>query len=107
MSKFDQVVFIIEEGRVLETSIRNFEGRYIEETTTPRGIGATLHVRGTELWTWGHAGNFPKLVSAYDTEAEAVEALEDSFAYDFWDCPNILAFNNRADAEAYVLENQE
>ena len=110
-NKFDQVVFIVEGYEVIETSIRdfdrNFDGHYIEETTTPRGVGAVLHVRGAELWSWGHQGNFPRLVRAYDTEAEAIEALEDSFAYDFWNASDILAFKNRADAEAYILENQE
>ena len=104
MSKIDQVVFIIEEGRVVESTIRDLSG-YIDETTTPHGIAPRLHVRGTELWTWGHAGNFPEPVRAFGTEAEAVEALEDSFAYDFWHCQNILAFNNRAGAEAFITGN--
>jgi len=105
MSKIDQVVFTIEAGWVVESAIRDLSG-YIDETTTPHGVAPRLHVRGTELWTWGHAGNFPKLVRAYDTEAEAVEALEDSFAYDFWNSPNILAFNNRADAEAFIAAQE-
>ena len=96
MSKINQVVYIIEEGRVVESAIRDLSG-FIDETTTPQGIAPRFHVRGTELWTWGHQGNAPHLISAYDTEAEAIEALEDSFAHDFWNCNEILAFTTRAD----------
>lgn len=105
MSKIDQVVFVVTEaGTVLESAIRDLSG-YIEETTTPKGVAPKLHVRGSELWTWGHQGSFPKMIEAFDTEAEAQEALEDSFAFDFWKSDAFNAFTTRADAEAFIAEN--
>jgi hypothetical protein len=106
MSKIDQVVYLIEDGKIIESSIRDLSG-YIDETTTPRGVGPRYHTRGNELWTWGHQGNNPRIVSAYDTEAEAEEALEDTFAHDFWNCADILAFTTREDAEKWLAENAE
>lgn len=38
MSKLDQIVFIIEDGKIIETSIRDSGLTYIEETTTPYGV---------------------------------------------------------------------
>ena len=106
MSKLDYVVFVIEGGEIIEGAIRSFDG-YIDETTTPHGVDARYHVRENELWTWGHAGNFPCLIRAYDTEAEAIEALEDSFAHDFWNCADILAFATREAAEECLAQNED
>jgi len=103
MSKLDQVVFVIEGDEIIEGTIRSFDG-YIDETTTPLGVSARYHVRENELWTWGHAGNFPRLVRAYETEAEAIEALEDTFADDFWNCSEILAFATREAAEECLAQ---
>jgi hypothetical protein len=104
MSKLDQIVYLIDNGKIIESTIRALDG-YIDETTTPHGIAPRFHVRGTELWTWGHAGNFPRMVSSHDTEAEAIEALEDSFAYDFWQSNDFDAFTTREDAEASIKDN--
>lgn len=105
MSKLDTIVYLIENGAVVESSIRDLSN-YIDETTTPHGIAPRYHTRGTELWTWGHQGNDPHMVCAYDTEAEAEEALEDTFAHDFWNCAGILAFPNRADAEKFLRDGE-
>jgi hypothetical protein len=106
MSKLDQVVFVVENGTIIESRIRDLSG-YIDETTTPHGVAPRFHVRGTELWTWGHQGNNPQVVSAYETVAEAEEALEDTFAHDFWNCPTILAFSARAGAEDFLTDEQQ
>lgn len=107
MSKLDQVVFIIDNGQIVETPIRALDG-YVEETTTPRGVAPVYHIRENELWSWGHAGNFPRMIRAYDSEAEAIEALEDSFAHDFWNSEvSALAFTTRADAEEFLADNQD
>lgn len=105
MSKLDTIVYLIENGAVVESSIRNLDG-YIDETTTPHGIAPRFHTRGTELWTWGHNGNDPHRVDTYDTKAEAEEALEDTFYYDFWNCDSILAFKTRAEAEQFLAEGE-
>lgn len=105
MNKYDETVFIVhvDDKEIEETSIRDFCGvSFIEETTTPRGIGPVYHVRGKELWTWGKGA--PRKVAAYDSEAEAQEALEDTFAYDFWECEHIIAFIDRESAEKCLAE---
>ena len=102
-SPLSTIVFIVENGVIIEGPISSFRG-FIEETTTPRGVAAKYHVRGDQLWTWGHQGNFPKMVSQHESEAEAVDALEDGFVYDFWECSDILAFKSRSDAEKYLAD---
>jgi len=76
IKSLNEVVFIIKDDKtIIESSIRDLDG-YVEETTTPRGVGPIMHLRGAELWSWGHQGSNPHLVAAYDSEAEALEALE-------------------------------
>ena len=104
MSKLDQIVFIIEDGKIIETSIRDSGLTYIEETTTPYGVSAKYHTRGAELWTWGVNGSFPEKLSTFASEEDATEALEDTFAHDFWNCPSILAFKDRASAEECLVD---
>lgn len=106
MSKLDQVVFVIENDQIIEGAIRDFCG-FIDETTTPHGVAPRFHVRGTELWTWGPQGQFPRCVNSFDTEAEAIEAMEDHHAHDFWNCDRILACKTRADAEDLVKQIAE
>lgn len=102
MSKLDQVVFLIEGGEIIESKIRDLDG-FIDETTTPHGVAPRFHVRENQLWMWGYAGNNPRMVREFDTEAEAVEAMEDHQATDFWNS-DILSFNTREEARAFILE---
>lgn len=106
MSALNQTVYLVQNGQVIETTIGECDG-YIDETTTPNGVAPRLHVRGKNVWTWGHGGNFPNLVREFDTEEEARAALEDTFVYDFWKCPDILAFKTREAAEKLVREIRE
>ena len=96
----DQVVFVVEGEKIIEDRIRNFSG-YIDETTTPYGIGPRFHLRDNELWNWGHAGNHPRLVRKYESEEEAQQALEATFEYDFW-ASDIVAFKSREDAQQFL-----
>lgn len=106
MSKLDTVVFMIESGVVVESKIRDLDG-YIDETTTPRGVGPRLHVRENELWTWGHAGNNPRKLRELDTEDEAVEALEDHHYTDFWNSAlSGGAFRTREEAEKFLTDGE-
>ena len=103
MSKLDQVVYIIEDGEIVESRIRDIDG-YIDETTTPKGIAPRYHVRGRELWTWGVGGNSPRLIREYDTEEEAQEALDETFVHDFWSNGEFLAFSTREQAETFLRD---
>jgi hypothetical protein len=105
VSKLDQRVFVVEDGRVVEKKIADFDG-FIDETTTPRGVAPRYHVRGTELWSWGHQGNFSRCVDKFDTEAEAEDALEGYFLMDYWACPDICAYKTREGAEASLQQEQ-
>jgi len=104
---FDQIVFLadIKKQEVIESSIRdlNHDYEFIETTTTPIGVGADLHVRDNELWSWGLAGQHEHRVATFDTEDDAQDALENTFAYDFWNSDfGIAAFHNRKHAEHYI-----
>lgn len=103
MNELDQVVFLIADAKIIESPIRDLDG-YIDETTTPFGIGPRYHIRDQELWSWGHGGNNPRMVSEHGSPAEALDALEKTFAYDFWNHPEFLAFTTREDATAFLLD---
>lgn len=59
-----------------------------DETTTPKGVGARIHIRenkehGTyDLWTWGVQGNNPAYIKSYDTEEEAIFTLYETYEWD-------------------------
>jgi hypothetical protein len=97
MRNIDQIVFVIEGQGIIEGPIRSFTG-YIEETTTPLGVLPKIHVRGRELWTWGHKGQFPRMLDRFESEEMAVAAMEDAQVDDFW-ASDILAFRTRDEAE--------
>lgn len=97
-------IFVIEKGKIEETTIGEMDG-YIDQTTTPYGIGPRFHVRGTEVWTWGHNGNCPALVEAFETEAEAEARIEEFAVIDFWNCSEFLVFRSRDKAEKFLAAN--
>ena len=101
MNNLDKIVFVITDGQIFRSAIRDLDG-YIETTTTPRGNGPTFHVRGTDLWTWGRNGNAPRRVSSHETEAEAIEALEETFYDDFMNSTEISWFYTRDAAEQFL-----
>lgn len=104
MSRLDKVVFIIENGAIVETTLRNLMDRFVDETTTPQGVGARYHLRGTQLWTWGFNGNSPELISEHETEQEAQEALDETFYTDYCNASEVGDFSSREDAEEYLRD---
>jgi hypothetical protein len=105
MSDLDRTVFIVEDGKILQTTIRDLDG-YIDMTTTPNGIAPRFHVRGNELWTWGAFGAHPELVDVFSSEKEAVLALETTFVYDFVNCSYLEYkwFYDRESAVAFLAD---
>lgn len=95
----DQIVYLVEGDSITETRIRDISG-YIDETTTPHGVGPRVHVRGAELWSWGASGNRAEKLADFASEAEAIAAMERCHAHDFWASSDFLAFASRAEAEA-------
>lgn len=138
-SPLDRPVFVVRDGIIIETTPRAESG-YIDETTTPNGVGPRFHLRRGvrfvvdgkefsaqrdardyaaeisepvqeepthELWSWGLSGQCPVLVAAFDSEAEAQIALDETFLYDFWHCDRIEAYPTREAAEAAMADSQE
>ena len=103
MSKLDQIVYCIIDGEIITTTIGDYPGNYIDEMPTPHGIGAAYHVRETELWKWEASGRARRL-GRYATEAEAIDALDETFLYDFWHADDIDAYTSLAAAEAALAE---
>ena len=61
MSPLDQTVYVVQGGKLVQTTPRQCEN-WMDETTTPHGIGPRLHLRGNEVWTWGVGGNNPRML---------------------------------------------
>jgi hypothetical protein len=126
-NKFHQNGFEIE-----ETTLYNWVMRFIDETTSPRGIEARLHIRekekvcacwneeeetydanckkcykGTQnvyqLWTWGVRGNNPSLIAVFDTEDEANdEFFRITYEHDFLNAYESIEY---FDSEEDAYEN--
>lgn len=75
--------------------------------TDAASCGKIERIEKWQLWNWGHQGSFPSKVSEHDTKEEAIEALEDTFEYDFWNCADILAFATREEAEECLAQNDD
>lgn len=103
---FDRTVFIVNDDFEIEGHVyRDLCEEYAEETTTPRGVGKTFHLRDNELWTWGYMGNAPRKVESFDSEAEAEHALYVTFAYDLSNSALApIIHDTRAEAEADAAE---
>lgn len=72
------------------------------------GVGEITERTVFEIWTWGHAGNFPKRLDRFDTEAEADEKLEKFAEYDFYNASNSpQIFATEAEAQAALVENSD
>lgn len=103
-SKLDEPVWLIEDNKIVETTPRECGG-YIEEMATPHGVAPVYHVEGKELRRWRVDGR-SVVVTTFDSEAEAQEALEETFINDFWNCASITAFATRGAAEDFLKESQ-
>jgi hypothetical protein len=76
------VYFINQDGEIESDNYRVFVSSFAETTTTPMGVGKKFHLRDLELWTWGVAGNNPRLVLTSETQEEADSALFETFEQD-------------------------
>jgi len=99
----DKKVFIAADGEIVETTVGDTKDDWMDVTITPQGMTPRLHVRGKELWTWGHGGNNPLKVVTYQTEMLAQLALEDMFYQDFiFSGKKAWWFDNRDAAEMHL-----
>lgn len=88
---FTCTVHVLDNLGIISGTLADMCRRYADETTTPEGIAPRMHIRGTELWTWGVSGNNPALVATFKTDEEAKHALllcwrMDLFAFRVFDC---------------------
>lgn len=85
----NQKVFFIEwNSDISSSTYEEFVSSFAELTTSPQGVEPRYHLRGLELWTWGVAGQFPKLISTHETLEEAEDALFETYEIDRDRCHN-------------------
>lgn len=100
---FNKTVFVIKDGAVKESTLKELCIENADITTTPKGVCPRFHTRGNELWTWGVNGNNPARVETFDTAEEAEEALLETFLIDLNNsCLDI--FDSEAEARAALEE---
>lgn len=108
MTDFSATVFTVEstgDGFAVRSHIlTDLCRQHAEETTTPHGIGPKLHVRNTDLWTWGHCGQFPALVESFGTAEDAEHALLLSWLHDLENSPDVAVYYTRADADSALSD---
>lgn len=78
-----------------------------EITTAPDGVGPKFHLRGNELWTWGHQGQFPRCFETYDTKEEAEYELMLTFKYDLDHQEEFCYFDSVEELEDYLRELED
>lgn len=109
--RFSQTVFVVtDDNRIEEHTLADLCHEYAETTTSPNGVTAKLHLRGTELWTWGHMGQSPRRLDEFATEEEAEAALLGALYDELTTDGNLRApewFRSRAEAETEVRDREE
>lgn len=79
---FSATVYTIEGETIRARILADLVRQHCREAPTPLGVMPVFHTRGAELWTWGHAGQHPRQVAAFETEKEAEHALLLAHFYD-------------------------
>ncbi len=124
----EQIILIIEDGEIVETSLYDHVMGSVDETTSPVGVMPRFHIRHQdkhcwykllnkvrndegkfEVWTWGVRGNNPNLIEAFDTEEQAKDWLfqrvyEVDFIQD--DQRNTSYYHSKDDAAKALIEMQ-
>ena len=109
--KYDEIVFVIENGEVEEISYGDLVRNCAEETTTPEGNGSRLFYEGEgdedgyEACTWGVCNNYKKLNIHFKTEEEAEEWLLDCFEIDLQNS-DVIYFETKKEAEDYLISQE-
>lgn len=94
MAKLDTEVFVIRDGHVVAVRVRDLDG-FIEETTTPAGVGPRYHLREHPVFRVG-GHDCPSIESAQDYLADCARlgctlestAITEAVSYEVWrwDC---------------------
>lgn len=70
-------------------SLYDFIMKSVDETTSPRGVEARLHIRHNEednafeIWSWGVGGNHPKFTGIQSEIEEEMQQCLFQMIYDF------------------------
>ena len=120
MTKLTDTVFEIIDGKVVEGTLADYMN-LVEQTTTPRGVGPVYFVDQTTrpqeeandwestdvfgLFKWTNWAGNKRLVKSFNTEAEAQDALEDTFIYDIGNNSEHTLYDSRESAERCLRED--
>jgi len=94
---FSTTVYTIEGETIRAHTLADLVREHCCEAPTPLGVMPVFHTRGAELWTYGHAGQHPRKVAAFETEQEAEHALLLAHLYDTSEAVHI--YYRREDAK--------
>lgn len=98
MSSLDQVVFIVENDQIIESRIRELSG-YIEETTTPRGVGPAYHIRErVKFIIDGEEFDSREEAEEFAADNEMSEEIVESASFELWTWGYCGSFPKRVDA---------
>lgn len=115
MSNLDQIVFLVQDGQIIESPIRALHG-FIDETTTPAGVGPRLHLRDGVRYEVAGA-SYDDLP---DAEAHAIDVQNETRTrpeihkiptHEVWtwgvggNCPRLLETHETLAAATESLEN--
>lgn len=108
MSKLNQTVWIIQGGRVVETTYADLIG-YIDTTTRPTGVGPSHYVCQDDDGRWCVAhwvtSNGPEhIFGRYDSEADAVATIEAIWIDQIQHSDEVVVYSHKALAEAVLAE---
>jgi hypothetical protein len=125
------IIFIIENGEIVETNLFDHVMGSVDETTSPVGVMRRFHIRHRdnhhlsdrrgllkttinkegkfEVWTWGVRGNNPRFIQEFETEDQAEDWLfqrtyEADFVQD--DQRNTSYYHSQEDAAHALSEMQ-
>lgn len=124
MTNLTTACYTVQDGKIVEGTLADFDC-YIEKTTRPTGVGPKYYVTSRDVavdhtedgavvdgveWclvkraTWGGP---EVVVRAFETEAEALAAAEETYVHDILNNSDMAIHLDRASAEAELASFAE
>jgi len=95
---YKRAAFLVTVDGIEEATLAELCLDAAEKVTTPNGVAKKIHLRGSEIWTWGNDGASPEKLANFDNKVEAEKKVMDYYYRDL--ISNFApVFYTEADAE--------
>jgi len=107
MSKLNEKVWVIRNNIAVEVTLRDLD-KHIEISTRPTGVGTKHYVtQVNDKWchaVWVTYGGPERIIAQFETEQEAISAVEDAWLHDIWNNTEETVYATKEAAEVVLAD---